>query len=132
MAINLNIEGLQSAESGMIYEFIEKDGEIKNKFLVIQNEKRAENNLVSGMMLGTRKGASDTIPIKLDGTMYYVHCGMMTYCKRKFLGKKIGNIQKETMSRIKKSVAFQLGLSDDDNNYKEMYEQLLNKVMEKW
>lgn len=131
MAINLNnIEGLQAAENGVIYEFIEKDGTTNKKVLVVQNDKRTEDNLISILMLGTRKGASDTIPIKIEHEVLYVHCGMITYCKRVYLGKKAGRVSKDTMDRIRNSIAFQLGIENGSNyDYKEMYDHLLNKVV---
>lgn len=131
MSINVNnMEGLQQAQNGVIYEFLEKDGATTKYVLVVQNDKRTEDNLVSILMLGEKKGySSDTIPVKFDGTLYYVHCGMTTYCKRSMLGKKKASVSDETMSRIKRNIALQLGLLDDDNDYKAMYEQLLDKVI---
>jgi len=132
MSVNVNnIEGLNPAINGMIYEFLEKDGTTTGKMvLVVQNDKRTEDNLVSCLMLGTKRGYSnDSIPIKFDGTVYYVHCGMTTYCKRSMLGKKKANVADDTMSRIKKNIAVQLGITDDDNDYKAMYENLLNKII---
>ena len=128
MANKNNVEGLQSAEVGMIYEFIERTGEINKKVLVIQNEKRSEDNLVSILMLGTKRGMSDTIPVKFDGETYYVHCGMLTYCRRVSLGRRLANISDDSIKRIKKNIAFQLGLNDDPNDYKALYENLLAKV----
>lgn len=123
----INIEGMQSAENGVIYDFIEKTGEVSKKVLVVQNGKRSEDNLVSVLMLGTKKGMSDTIPVKLDGTTYYVHCGMITYCKRIALGRRCGRVSNDTLDRIKNNIAYQLGIGDG-NNYKELYENLLEKV----
>lgn len=129
MANKNNIEGLQSAETGIIYEFIEKTGEISKKVLVIQSDKRSEDNLVSILMLGTKKGLSDTIPIKCEGNAYYVHCGMLTYCKRLALGRRLTRVSDDSLARIKKNVAYQLGLTDDTNDYKALYENLLAKII---
>jgi len=128
MANKNNIEGLQSAETGMIYEFIEKTGEISKKVLVIQNDKRSEDNLVSILMLGTKKGLSDTVPIKFEGDTYYVHCGMLTYCRRVALGKRLAKVSDDSIARIKKNVAYQLGLTDDTNDYKTLYDELLARI----
>lgn len=131
MSINVNnLEGLQEAQNGVIYEFLEKDGTTNKYVLVCQNDKRTEDNLVSILMLGTKKGySSDSIPIKFGGIIYYAHCGMLTYCKRSYLGKKKAKVSDDTMARIKKNISVQIGIAEDDNDYKAMYEQLLNKVI---
>lgn len=129
MVSKTNLVGLQAAETGVIYDFIEKDGSCTKMFLVVQNEKRTEENLVSGLMLGTKRGTSDTVPIKLDGQYYFVHCGMVTYCNRKMLGHRVAMVSADTMNRIRKNIAFQLGINQDTNDYKELYENLLNKIM---
>ena len=120
--------GMQSAETGTIYEFFEADGTVKNMVLVLQNEKRAEENLVSVLMLGTKKGGSDTVPIKLPDNTYYVHCGLITYCRRERLGEIVDYVDNALLTRIKNGVAWQLGLSANNIDYKKLYEQLLEKV----
>lgn len=126
-----NAVGLQAAENGFIYDFIEKNGTTHKMALVIQNDKRTEDNLVSILLLGTRKGMSDTIPIKLDGIYYYVHCGMVTYCPRNYLGRRVAQVSTDIINRIRKNIAWQLGLSNDLNDYKKLYERLLDKITDK-
>lgn len=126
---NIVIVSLQSAETGTIYEFLEKDGTSNKKVLVVQNEKRSEDNLVSILMLGTKTGMPDTIPIELNGTTYYVHCGMLTYCRRLMLGRKCGKVDDQTIARIRRNIAYQLGIAEEVADYKELYNSLLNKVI---
>lgn len=132
MSVNVNnIEGLNPAINGMIYEFLDSDFKNSDRHvLVVQNNARSEDNVASVLLVGDKKGYNcDTIPIKFGGVTHYVHCGMVTYVQRTRLGKKKANVSDETMERIKRNIAVQLGLLDDDNDYKAMYEQLLDKVI---
>lgn len=118
------------AEKGCIYEYIEKDGSIKNMMLVIGNKKREVENLVSVLMLGNREGGgNDAVEIRLNGEQWMVHCGLVTYAARVRLGRKIGRISDAKMSIIERGVRFQLGLAEDREDYKTLYENLLDKVV---
>lgn len=119
----------QEAKRGVIYNFIEKDGGIKNKVLVVSAEHRREDNIISILMLGTKYTGKDCIEILLGEEKWFVHCGLVTYTSRTRLGEEVGKIDEETQRRITNNMAYQLGINEN-MDYKKLYEDILQKITE--
>lgn len=123
-----------SADRGSIYEFIESDGTVKNRVLVVSDQSRSRENIISALRLSPAKEGRDTIMVDYDsktGCYWYVHCGCVSYVYRNRLGRKTGEVLETTMKEIDVLMREQLGLTEDKVTYKELYENLLNKVMSK-
>lgn len=115
------------AQRGHVYEFIEKDGTVKNRALVVSADTRAGDRLVSILMLGDVNLGYDVVKIGKQ----YVHCGCVTYCSRDRLGKLIGKASKQAMEDVDFMLAKELGLvSARLTVYKELYDGMLRKMME--
>ncbi len=121
----------ETAERGCIYEFLEKDGSSKNMMLVIGNNRRQMETLVSVLMLNTTDKGNDAVGIWIEEEMYVVHCGLVTYCSRSRLGRKVTKISDARMELIDNGVKYQLGLTEEREDYKTLYENLLDKVVGK-
>lgn len=117
------------ANRGCVYEFLEKDGQIKNYVLVISGQQRATDKLITILMLGDSPAGADVVKIDFKGESKYIHCGMMTYCARVKLGHCVMTLDDYLMNRIDKELAKQLGLVADDSHYKELYDNLLDKIV---
>jgi len=115
------------AQRGHVYEFIEKDGTVKNRVLVVSADTRAGDRLVSILMLGDIGFGHDVVKIGKQ----YVHCGCVTYCGRDRLGRMIGKASKQAMEDVDFMLAKELGLvSARLTVYKELYDDMLRKMME--
>ena len=123
-----------TADRGGIYEFIESDGRIKNRVLVISNQSRNRDNLVSILRLSPVGNGNDAVAVDYDsktGEYWYVHCGCVSYAYRNRLGKKTGEVFDGTMKRVDNLVREQLGLSEETTTYKKLYDELMDKLIER-
>lgn len=119
---------IKPAERGKIYDFIESDGTIRNKVLVVSSNGRALDKMISILMIGDNPAGYDIVPIFLDNKYRYVHCGMVTYAKRCRLGDEVAKVPDYVMEAIDEQICRNLGLDDDLWVYKHLYEELLDKV----
>lgn len=118
------------AERGCIYDFIESDGAVKNQVLVVSSKKRSNDRMISIIMIGDSQMGYDVVKVCYNGQRRFVHCGMVTYCSRDRLGRKICSVGNKTMDDIDFLLADQMGLNAEKSIfYKEMYENLLDRVM---
>ena len=128
-----------SAERRGIYRFIENDGSDKGKLaLVISSADRANDRLVSILILKQKSSPGlDVIGVTIpEMGDYFMHCGLVTYCKRINLGEMVHKLSKPGMKRINRQIEMELGLSnrsrngvmDDDVNYEKLYKDLLQTV----
>lgn len=120
------------ANRGSIYEFLEKDGSVRNYVLVVSGQQRATDKLITILMLGNSPAGADVVKIDFNGEPRYLHCGMMTYCARVKLGKKLMTLDEDAMSKVNAELAKQLGLQMTDQHYKELYENLLDKIVARY
>lgn len=122
---------LVKAERGCVYEFFEKDGTSRNLCVVISNNKRASDKIINILMLKDDLPCEDTIDVEVNHQRYVVHCGCVTYTYRNQLGRKICKLSENKLSAISDSVMAQLGINIPDMGYKQLYELLLDKVLNK-
>lgn len=127
------------AERRGVYEFFENDGSYRGKLcLVISNEDRAEDNLVSILILSekTDKFNRDCVDVPVSPLRVLVaRCGLVTYCRRSNLGCKVYEVSKHTMSRINAQIKIELGFDNrrhgevwSEPDYKKLYEDLLSAI----
>lgn len=127
------------AERRGIYRFIENDGTYRGKLaLVVSSADRASDRFVSILILKeTSSPGLDVIGVTIPGWGdYYMHCGLITYCKRTNLGKSVYKLSKESMKRINRQMKMELGLEnrsrcgvmDDEVDYEKLYNDLLKTV----
>lgn len=119
-----NFDEFQTADRGSVYEFIERDNTVKNMVLVVSSQHRCEDNIISILLLGTKYTGYDCVPIVIDNTTYYAHCGLVTYAKRNRLGRHVLDLPDDVMSRVDTNIASNLGLKYL-TQYKDKYETLL-------
>lgn len=96
-----------------VYEFLEKDGTMKNLCIVVGADHRKHDRFVSIVMLKDaeeQNGHPDSVGIRLPIGDYWVNCGMVTYCRRDRLGKKLCKVGDGTRKRISKMIGIELGV----------------------
>lgn len=121
---------LNPATRGAIYEFLEKDGTTRNFVLVVSSQARATDKIISVLMLGDSPAGFDIVEIPFMDTTRYVHCGMVTYCGRTRLGRKMDIVDPEIMRKIDAQLAKDLGIPiSDDSFYKDLYENLVDRLV---
>ncbi len=103
---------LNPAERGSIYEFIERDGSVKNHVVVVSSKKRMYDKIISILMLGDSRAGYDVVQVKFNQMTKYVHVGMVTYCGRDRLGKRVGEVGAGKMRDIEYLLHDSLGLRD--------------------
>ena len=99
-----------SAERGCIYEFIEKDGTVKNEVLVVSSNARSMDKMISIIMIGDSPAGHDVVPVEYNGKNRYVHSELVTYTNRARLGNKLCKISDDLLDKITKVMI--RGLSD--------------------
>ena len=119
------------AVRGHVYDFIETDGSIKNRVLVVSSNRRMKDNIVSVIMLRNRSYGNEVTDILVEDRGWFVDGCMVTFCRRDRLGKDYGAIKASKLKDITKGIARALDIEVADVNYKELYEDLLDKVMER-
>lgn len=130
-----NLEYKLEAKRGWLYLYHDDNAVYKDKYvIVVSNDNRSTDKLVSILMLQDSSSGSDVIPVKVPnvGTMY-VHTGMITYFGRHLLTKEVCQLSKKTMERIDNSLCYQYGLVTNKeileyNMYKNLYEDLLDRL----
>lgn len=120
-----------AAVRGHVYDFIETDGSIKNRVLVVSSNRRMKDNIVSVIMLRNRSYGNEVTDILVEDRGWFVDGCMVTFCRRDRLGKDYGAIKASKLKDITKGIARALDIEVADVNYKELYEDLLDKVMER-
>ena len=129
------------AERRGIYRFIENDGTYKGKLaLVVSNSDRAHDRFVSILILKEESSPGlDVIGVTIPGWGdYFMHCGLITYCKRTNLGRPVYKMSKEGMKRINRQMKMELGLEnrsrcgvmDEEPDYERLYNDLLKTIKE--
>lgn len=127
------------AERRGIYRFIENNGEYKGKLaLVVSNADRSSDRFVSILILKEESSPGlDVIGVTIpDWGDYYMHCGLVTYCKRTNLGDPVYKLSKEGMKRINRQIKMELGLEnrsrngllEDDIDYEKLYKDLIKTI----
>ncbi len=123
---------LTKAMKRNIYRFV--NGEDNKKMvLVVSDDFRCMDRMVNILMLGDAPVGRDVVQIEGKNWTKYVHCEMVTYCKREQLGELIGEISEEQMEEIEEKIAVGLGihktLKAERDFYQDAYNNLLNKVV---
>lgn len=117
------------ANRGGVYEFYNNDGGFSgNVVVVVSSDDRAKDRFISILMPGNSPVGADVMPIIVDGTTKYLHCGMISYTSRERLGRKIEQLDADTMKHIERIMSKSLGISDEVD-YKSLYENLVNKLV---
>lgn len=124
------------AKRGWLYLFRDEKAEYKDKYVVVvSNNNRQTDKLVSILVLGDSNAGSDVVPVKVPGigTMY-AHTGMVTYIGRDKLTTEISQISKKTMDTIDTYLISQYGLIPavklaEYNLYKGLYNELLDRFV---
>lgn len=123
-----NQKKVQIAERGGVFEFMEKDGSVKNMVLVVSSNSRKTDKRVSTVMLGDSNLGSDVVMVEVDGHFKFVHCGMISYSMRNRLGNKICQLSDDKMKEIDLCILEQYGLNyilDQAKMYERMYSDLV-------
>lgn len=130
------------AERRGVYKFLESDGSWGGKYcLVVSGSHRVSDRIISILILneygdGSVVG-SDVVCIRIEGFgLYYVRCGLVTYCKRNRLGEMVHKMSKNSMRKINEQILIELGLKnnprfsavDDEPDYEKLYKDLLSSV----
>lgn len=123
-----NQNKLQVADRGGVFEFIEKDGSVKNMVLVVSNDHRKTDKRVSTTMLGDNDYGNDVIELDVNGKTKYIHCGMISYSMRNRLGKKLIQLSEDKMKEVDRCIMGQFGLDyvlEQIKMYEKMYKDML-------
>lgn len=121
------------ARRGYIYEFDDKKSDNKRYVLVVSNDTRATDRMVSVVMFGDSDLGHDVVKIqnKVFGVKY-LHCGMLTYTKREYLIDVVGKLSPAEMEKVDYTISRELSIREhivaERDVYKKMYEELLAKV----
>lgn len=121
-----------SAERGYIYEWeYPREPNKYNKVLVISNNNRQNDNLVSILFLSTYRGnGDDVVKVNFEHEAYCVHTDLITYTQRAYLTRKLAKVSDKTMGQIDLMMSRSLGLPINENlEYKRLYENLLSNVV---
>lgn len=122
---------LTSADRGYVFEFLESDGTSNKHALVVSSQERAMDRIINILMVGDSPSGFDVVDVKYDGKKRYVHCGLVTYCSRERLGRRICKVSEQTMSKITICIARQLGCESQGMFYKSAYDSLVEKLVQK-
>ena len=123
------------AKRGFIYEFDDKKNDYKRYVLVVSNNNRASDRMVSVIMFGDSTLGHDVVKVEHEGIggVKYLHCGMLTYTKREYLVNEIGAISPEEMYNVEHTICQELSLREtvvaEMKFYKKSYEDLLAMVV---
>lgn len=122
------------ARRGYIYEFDDNKSSNKRYVLVVSNDTRATDRMVSVIMFGDSNLGHDVV--KVDNEAFgvkYLHCGMLTYTKREFLTMEVDRISPEEMEKVDYVISRELAIREhivaERDVYKKLYEELLAKAM---
>ena len=115
-----------------VYEFNDGKG-IRRYALVISNDYRCADNILSILMLSSNPNGRDVVQVNGIFGTYYAHCELVTTCGREQLGKNCGKISDKTMDAIERQIMKGLDLDNDvikeRDFYKTAYESLVNKLI---
>lgn len=122
------------ARRGHIYRFEDGKNPYERFVVVLSNNTRATDKMVSVIMFGDSPLGHDVVKVESEAFgVKYLHCGMLTYTKREFLVEEVGKISSEELSDIEKTVCRELSLREDVvaelKFYKEAYKDLLDKLV---
>lgn len=120
---------------GHIYKFVDSKAVTQVKYvLVVGNDSRKNDTLISALLLGDGDLGHDVVEIQLPEIgKKYVHCGLVTYISRHKLTDDLGVIPEDVMCAVEKSIIYELGLDNMFNEgefYKKAYNNLVNKITE--
>lgn len=125
---------VSEARRGYIYEFDDKKGTSKRYVLVVSNDTRATDRMVSVIMFGDSSLGHDVV--KVENEVFgvkYLHCGMLTYTKREFLVTEVSKVSPEELEQVDYTISRELAIREhivaERNVYKRLYEELLAKTM---
>lgn len=126
---------LAEAKRGFIYEYDDGKNINKRYVLVVSNNTRSTDRMVSVIMLGDSSLGHDVVKITHEGIggTRYLHCGMLTYAKRECLIEEIGEITPEEMNQTEYMISRELALGEtitaERDFYKNIYNELLDKLV---
>lgn len=125
---------------GCVYKFLDKNGNDTDKYvLVISDDYRCSDNLISILMLGDVNKGRDAVEIsgKKLGSKY-VHCEIVTYCNHTQIGDFVMKLSSNHMNKIDSIILKGLGLNnktlEDLDFYKaqyKFYKNEYNKLIDK-
>ena len=127
------IENSLIADRGGIYTWSGGVNNPKATFthcLVISDDSRASDAIISVLFLynGLGKGI-DSVDFTVDGVKYHVHAEMVTYTGRNLLSKKVMQLPEDKMNKVDSIMRKGLGLDADDGVYKELYDDLVGRIV---
>ena len=122
------------AKRGHIYVFDDGKNLIKRYVLVISNDTRATDRMVSIIMFGDSNLGHDVVKVTNDVIgVKYLHCGMLTYTKREFLIEEVGVLSSEDLQKVEHVISRELALNEhieaELTFYKNAYRELLDKLV---
>ena len=101
------------AKRGYIYEFDDKKNNGKRYVLVVSNDTRATDRMVSVIMFGDAYLGHDVVKIENEAFgVRYLHCGMLTYTKREFLVEELGRVSPEEMEKVDYTISRELSIRE--------------------
>lgn len=126
------MENIIKATKKSIYRFV--NGQDTEKYiLAISDDYRCMDKIISILMLGDSPIGRDVVQIDGNFGSKFVHCEMVTYCKRDQIGEKVGEISDELMEKIEDKIIRGLGILKtvraEKTFYEIAYNNLLNKVV---
>ena len=126
--------GILTAERGYIYKWenpnTTKDNFNPNYCLVISCPRRRRDKMISVLFLTTDRGdvAEDIVRFKFNHEEYVVRCDLVTYTQRPYLKEQMVQFPEYLMEQVNEKLAESMGITSD-KNYKQMYYDLLDKVL---
>lgn len=118
-------------DRGNIHEFLDKFGNVDGRALVVSDQSRNRDNVISILKLSPVGTGPDAVVVAYDTATdkyWYVHCGCVSYAYRNRLGRKTGALTESTMEMVDKRIMEQLGLKEETVSYKKLYEGLIERM----
>lgn len=115
---------------GGIYEFKGANDDVTKLALVVSAEEHLSDTVVNIILL------SDTvshhgIQVEVDGILKLINTGKVTFTYRNQLSDNcIMRVPESVMNEVRKGISYQLGIGKSDITYKQLYENLVDKLLE--
>lgn len=130
LELNWRVDMEITMDRGNIHEFLEKDGTVNGRALVVSAQNRCRDNIVNILKLSPVGNGPDAVTVAYnsrDKAWWYVHCGCVSYAYRDRLGVKVGSVSEDTMATVDERIKDQLGLKETVS-YKKLYEDMMEKI----
>ncbi len=120
------------AERGTVYTWINEDNPRATfKYcLVVSGESRSKDAIISVLFVYSGYGKGfDNVDFEMNGEIYHVHGEMITYTGRQYLGEKLMQMPESSMYKIEEIMRRAIGLEVEDSVYKELYDDLVGRIV---